>query len=1077
MSEDLKPQKIPKTAVGFFVERFVFSVAVFLAIALFGLLTVPRIGVDLLPRFEVPVVAVSVGYPGAGPEEVANQISKPIEDALTTLDGIDSIASTSSEGNSLVIIQFKSDKSVNQASVDVSQRVATIQGTLPKEANSPGVQKFDPASQPILAVALSAPGQDLSLLSDYARDTVKPLLQRVVGVADLQIQGAPDRQVQVLLNPSKLQSYGINPSSVTNAIGASSFAQSAGNRNINGQRNLFTLRTTAVTPQDVEKILVDPARGLQVTDVAVVRQTSADVSTLSRVNGQPVVSLSVRKIPDSNSVQVSKNLRSTLDKVKLPAGYKLQIVSDTTVSIEATVNDTWKEVVITIIAVSLVTLIFLGKLNTVFAVVLAIPISLLGAIIVFGLLGFTFNIISLLAITVAVGIVVDDSIVVAENVERYRKMGYGLKESVLKGAGEVVSAVSAASLSLLAVFIPISFLPGIVGQFFREFGLVLAAAVAFSWLEALFFLTVRMAYTPDPETKPISKWFKLERTTFWSIVFYPFIVLVNGLNWLADKIHGVSEAGFVRLQNGYARALSASLKRPSIVLILSFLLFLSLGYVGPRIPFNFTPKQDSGIINLTLELPKGTALGQTNAITQTVEAYLLSKPELDVLETTVGSGGGGGGSAAERAELTVNLKPKNEREPIEAVIDRYRIDINKLLEKRPDVQFKAAVPQGGPPQGADYEVTLNAPTPELLETRSNAFLNLLRRDGRFVEIRSSLSETTPEQVFIPDNSKLSGSGITPLDIAGTLRTYNAGTTAAKLRKNGREQDIVVKVDPTYAQNESDLLSLPIFSQTLGGAVPLGSLGRFEARQSPASLSRRDQAYSTGIQANFAPDVKEGLLQIQRSVATKLEEAKILDQQVSIDSSGSAAFVGDLASAAPVAFGLALLLNYLVIASQFNSFRYPLYLLIPVPLALIGAFWLAYFLGTGLDVISVLATVLLIGLVTKNAILLLDFVVRSARGIDLRSALVEAGRLRLKPILMTTATVFIISFPLILGTGEGGELRRPLGVIILGGLLTATLLTLFVVPSAFYLFERKRYSQAAKDEERERPSSTLAVPSD
>ena len=1076
MSEDLSPQKQPKTAVNFFVERFVFAVAVFLAISLFGLLTLPKIGVDLLPRFEVPVVAVSVGYPGAGPEEVADQISKPVEDALTTLDGIDSIASTSSEGNSLVIVQFKSDRKVNQAAVDVSQRIATIQGTLPREANSPIIQKFDPGAQPILAVALSAPGQDLAKLSDYATDTLKPILQRVAGVADLQVQGAPARQVQVLLNPAKLQSYGINPSSVTNAIGASSFAQSAGNLNIGGQRNLFTLRTTAVTPQDVERILVDPARGLRVTDVAVVRQSSAEVSTLSRVNGQPVVSLSVRKIPDSNAVQVSKNLRSTLEKVKLPAGYKLQIVSDTTRSIEATVNDTWKEVVITIIAVSLVTLIFLGKLNTVFAVVLAIPISLLGALIVFGLLGFTFNIISLLAITVAVGIVVDDSIVVAENVERYRKMGMGLKESVLKGAGEVISAVSAASLSLLAVFMPISFLPGIVGQFFREFGLVLAAAVAFSWLEALFFLTVRMAYTPDPEAKPLSKWFTLERTTFWTIVLYPFIVVVNALNWLADKIHGVSEAGFVRLQNGYARALAASLRRPSIVLILSVLLFLSLGYVGPRIPFNFTPKQDSGIINLTLELPKGNSLGQTNALVQNVEAYLLSRPELDVLETTVGSGRANS-SAAESAELTVNLKPKTQRPPIEAVIARYRVDIGKLLEKRPDVQFKAAVPQGGPQQNADYEVTLNAPTPQLLEARSNAFLNLLRRDGRFVEVRSSLSETTPEQVFVPDNAKLSGSGITPLDIAGALRTYNAGTVAAKLRSNGREQDIVVKVDPTFVQNESDLLSLPIFSQTLGGAVPLGSLGRFEARRSPASLSRRDQAYSTGIQANFAPDVKEGLLQIQRSVTAKLEEAKIIDQQVNIDSSGSAAFVGDLASAAPAAFGLALLLNYLVIASQFNSFRYPFYLLIPVPLALIGAFWLAFFLGTGLDVISVLATVLLIGLVTKNAILLLDFVVRSARGLDLRSALVEAGRLRLRPILMTTATVFIISFPLIMGTGEGGELRRPLGVIILGGLLTATLLTLFVVPSAFYLFERKRYGKAAKDAERERPSSVVAVPSD
>ncbi len=1109
-ASDLPPLKDSdkKGLVAFFVRRFVFSVALFSALALFGFSNIPKIGVDILPKFEVPVVAISTTYPGAGPEEIATQVSKPIEDSLSTLDGIDSIGSTSSEGVSVVVVQFTSDKKVDQAAVDVSQRVSAIRGTLPRDANAPVISKFDPSANAILSVAVSAPGRDLTDLAQYADQTLKPVMQRVAGVADVQVQGGPKREIQILLNPSKLQSLGLNPAAIINAVSSTSLSQAGGSLNIGKARNLITLRNTAVKPADVEKMLVDPQRGIRMGDVAVVRDTSEELGTLSRVNGEAVVSLSVRKSPNANSVQVAENLRLELAKLSsalkvsqtalertatinqvtadigrkdgtlIRGGYTLRIVSDTTKSIKGTVNDTWSEVIVTIVAVSLVCLIFLGRLNTVFAVVLAIPISLSGALILFGILGFTFNIISLLAITVAVGIVVDDSIVVAENVERYRKMGYGLKDSVLKGTGEVLSAVSASTMSLIAVFLPISFLPGIVGQFFQQFGLVLAASVAMSWAEALFFLTVRMAYTPDPE--PIHKFsdlFKLPKRNFWTILTYPFSILFNLLNLISEGIHQISEMGFNRLQSGYAKLLASSLKRPWIVLTVAFMLFLSVGYVGPRLPFNFTPKQDSGIMTLIFELPKGTTLSETNALVKPVEDYVLTRPEVDILQTTVGSSANSGTGSAERATLSVTLKPKGTRPPIDDVIALYRKDLGKMLANRPDAKFKVQVPQGGPPQDGDYVVTLNAPTPELLRERSDRFLELLRKDGRFVDVRSTLSQTTAEKVFIPDPIKLSGTGLTALDIANTLRAYNAGTQAAVLRRDGQEQPIIVKADPRFVQNESDLLSLPVFSQVLGSAVPLGSLGSFENKQSPASLSRTDQSYSAGIQANKAEGVTTGALQLQNDIAKKLKDQGITDDTVVIGTSGAAAFVGDLATAAPRAFLLALLLNYLVIASQFNSFRYPIYLLIPVPLALIGAFWLAYALGTGLDVISVLATVLLIGLVTKNAILLLDFVMKEARNMDLRSALIQAGRLRLRPILMTTITVFIISFPLILGIGEGGELRKPLGVIILGGLLTSTLLTLFVVPSAFYLFERKRHERDQKLEQNQNRVSGTPIAAD
>nr|WP_281376951.1 efflux RND transporter permease subunit [Deinobacterium chartae] len=1096
--------------IRFFVDRFVLTFAIFGALILFGLITIPRVGVDLMPKFDVPVVAVTTVYPGAGPEEIANQVSKPIEDQLTTLVGIDTISSSSGEGFSQVVVQFQLGKSVDQVAVEVSQRVAGIRGSLPRDAEEPVVSKFDPTAQPILSVALEAPGRDLTEVARYAEDTLKPKLQRVDGVTDVQVTGGPEREIQVLLNPARMQTFGLSPAAVSNAIASASFTQSAGSISSNGQRTLFSLRNEARRPEEIAAILVDAQRGLRVSDVATVRDTSATPTSYSRLNGQPVVTLSVRKSSDSNAVSVADELRALLKETKFPAGYSARIVSDTTEVIKATVEDTFIETLLTVAVVSVIVLIFLGKLNTVFSTVLAIPISVIGAIIVFGLFGFTFNIVSLLAIIVAVGIVVDDSIVVAENIERYRSMGYGLRESVLKGGSEVISAVSASTLSLLAVFLPISFLPGIIGQFFQQFGIVLAAAVFVSWIEALFFLTVRMAYFPDPVTPTwrevgrmfgsgqafrvaFKVWFRnpfsllllavLAIGTAVSLariqplyalgalvlvavyplllgaVLYVFRIVFGAFGALSTSVHSASEIGFERAQNVYARSLGAALRRPGLVLAAGGLVFASIVVVGPMLPFNFVPKTDDGLIQISLDLPKGTSLSETDAITRRVENYLLADEQVETIETAVGTSSNvlAGNANAERADLTVTLKPKHERAPVWTVAEGYREAFAEIFANRPELEYRVTVPDGGPGGAADFQLILNAPTPEMLAEHNARLVEALRATGYFSDVRSSLSETNTEQVFMPDNAQLSGSGLTAQDIAATLRAYNAGGQAAVLRQSGQEYPIIVRGDPRFVATESDLLSLPVYSNALRQSVPLGSLGHFQPQQTPATLARTNQIYSAGINANFRPGAP-GLLQVQTEVNRLLTEKGIINDQVTLGSSGDAELVGDLATAAPLAFLLALLLNYLVIASQFNSFRYPMYILLTVPLALVGAFWAAALMGTGLDIISMLGTVLLIGLVTKNAILLLDFVVRGTRNLDLRASLVEAGRLRLRPITMTTMTVLVISLPLLLGIGQGGELRKPLGVIILGGVLSGTLLTLYVVPAAFYLFERRRYER-------------------
>ena len=1092
--------------VAFFVERFVFATSIFVGMVLVGLLLGLGLGVELLPRFSVPVIAISTSYPGAGPEEVAEQVSKPLEDALSTLTGVDVIGSSSTEGFSLVFVQFKQGVDVDQGAVEASQKVAAIRSTLPKDASAPVVQKFDPSASPILYLALEAPGEDLAEVLRYAERTLKPRLQLVSGVADIRLTGAPKTAIKVYLDPDRLQALGIPPLQVVQALSASALNLPLGALTEEERRLVYTLRATPRTASEVAEVLVDPGRGIRVRDVARVEEAREAPTTLNRVNGRPAVVLAVVKTPDANAVAVAQGVRRALEETSLPPGYRAEVALDTTRFIQAAVEDTVREAFLAALAVSLVVLVFLGKLNSVFSVILAIPITLSGAILLFGVLGFTYNLISLLALTVAVGIVVDDSIVVAENIDRYRRMGLGLKEAVLKGASEVSAAVAAATLSLLAVFLPISFLPGLIGQIFQQFGLGMAAAIGVSWLEALLFLTVRLAYFPDPDPPTLKEALRaallLPKDLAWAyrrgfrtalglllglgaafllyrqgplhlllLVLYPALLglgrylgrlLLDLAGALARLLHEATVGGVRRLTEGYARALEAALARPYLVLGLAGLAFLSVFPILPRIPFNFTPRADTGVLTATLLLPKDTPLSVSDRAARALEAYFLAHPAVERVVTTVGASATGGAQVGDpsRVQLQIVLKPKGERPDIFTLTEVFNREGKEALKDFPGADLRVLA-QTGPEAGdADLQFFVTGPDREALEARVQAIVDRIAEKPYVLNVKSTLEATQRERVFVPDPARLSGTGLTPQDVAQTLRLYLSGTQAATARRSGEEYPVVVQADPLRYSGEGGLLSLPVYAPALQAFLPLGSLGRFEERPSPTLISRRNQAYAAGININLKPEAP-GALQVQAELEQDLRAAGLLGDGVELVASGLGSFTEELASLAPLAFGLALVLNYLVIASQFNAWRYPLYLLLPVPLALVGAFWLTYFLGTGLDVISVLGVVMLIGLVTKNAILLLDFASRRMREKPLKEALVEAARLRLRPILMTTLTVLIISLPLLLGAGEGSEYRRPLGVVILGGMLSSTLLTLFVVPAAFFAVEGRLARKGGK----------------
>ncbi|MDO4245437.1 MAG: efflux RND transporter permease subunit [Deinococcus sp.] len=1110
---DGTPEPAVHPLVRFSVKNYVFSIGIFVMVVLLGLVSTFRLGVELLPNFEVPVLAVSTTYPGANPDQVDREVSRKVEDAISTLAGVTDINTTSVSNQSAVVITFSDSTDIDSAANSVSQAVAAIRGTLPGGAEAPVVQKFDPNAQPILTLALLGGSARPSEVTTFAEDTLVPRLQRVEGVADVNVSGGPERQVQVLLDPARLQGFDLSPARVSGAISASALDLPAGTLDQSGATTSYSTRNTPRSAADVSRIVVDPATGLRVGDVATVRDASANANSYARVNGQSAVLLNVRKASGSNSVAVTDNVRAAMQTQPLPAGYKLTLASDTTTTTRATVKDTFKEFLLAVLAVGLICLLFLGRLNTVFAVILAIPISISAAPLLFGVLGFTFNIISLLAIIVAIGIVVDDSIVVAENVQRYRDLGYSPLRSVLLGGSEVFSAVTAASFALLAVLLPLSFMPGILGQFFSQFGLGIAAAIVLSWLESLLFLTVRMAYTNEPQRVTWASLPALLRSlpqvwqstlrgvrTFWGLVGlalagaaayfglkgaglppiaagllcivlapvlltavrYVIAVLYATLEALTDTLHGLTLGGVNRAARAYARSLASALRRPGVVMLVAGLFLLSAPLALRGVGFAFTPKSDSGIMTVGLTLPVGTPLSVTDDLTRQIEDKLLAQPEIKLVQTASGSGGQLGGANANTSDLTLTLIPREERPGIDDLTERYRRQLQPLVAQFPGTELVVGSQQTGPGGSADISLALTAPNQTLLEERNRAVMRLLTQDSNLRSVKSSLSETRQERTFVPDPLRLSGTGLSVSDVAQALRTYNDGTVAGQVRDGDRSVDIVVRLDPSLVSGEQSLLSQTLYAPALSANVPLSSLGRFEVAQAPATLRRFNKAYTATLDINLVAGGPNPFA-YQKTIEERLTKAGVLENGVTLgnaNSFGSAGLTGDLIFYGPILMLAAVLLTYLVLGSQFNSFRYPIYLLLPIPLAIVGALWTLNFFGVNLDVITVLGMVILLGLSTKNSILYLEFVTERARTLPLREALLEAAELRFRPILMTTLTVLVISIPLILGQGEGAEFRRGLGIVILGGVITSTLLTFYVVPSVFWHFEKKRMARPA-----------------
>jgi HAE1 family hydrophobic/amphiphilic exporter-1 len=1081
--------------IKFSVTRYVLAIGIFVAIVAFGAVSCFILGVDLMPSINIPVVNVSTIYTGSSPTVVDQQVTQIIENAVSSVSGITDINSTSSLGVSRVTLSFNIDVNKNAALEQVAAVVNAAVRKLPTGIQTPVVRSYDANSSPVIQFGVSGGGASLTQVSDWAQNSLAPVLERVDGVANITFNGAPARQFQVLLNPERLKYYSLSPAQVVTAITGAAFNQPIGTINSKGTALTFSTENTPADLDAIRQILVDTGRAVSVSDIATVRDVAAD-SDYARINGEPVVLVSVQRTTDSNSIAVVDGVKKALAKAQTPEGYRIDLGNDSTGAIRASVDNTFRELWMTLIVVAIIVLLFIGKPNTAFAVILAVPIALSASPILFQLAGFSFNLVSLLAMVTAIGIVVDDSIVLAENVERYREMGFSTKEAVLKGASEVFSAVVAASLSLIAVLIPVSFMGGFIGRYLQQFALGLAAAVALSLFEALLFLTVRLAYAPesgDLGWKDFLRSFSRAGEAFrWGLSSWkkgPFVLLALAiaaalaylgkyaflpalalypialaiLNYfifmgmslfsaITDLLHGWTESAVSWVRDGYSGMLGGMLEKSAIVLVVSGSLFAAACvFVAPKVfkQINFVPSSDSGTMTVNVNFPPGMQQSRANAAAARVEAFLSTRAEVATVQSIVSS----------RVEEDITLVPIDRREGVGKLAQAYRAALMKMLLKDfPTARVSVSTGgMGGNYGGSALQLSMVAFDMDTLLRDNAGIVAAIQRNPYVADVTSSLSDVTLENDFVPDPARLAGSGISPQSIANLLQTYASGTQASNVVTGGQSYPIMVQISPTSLSGGDSLLGLPIYSSTLQTNLQIGQLGSFVLNEKPTSISRYNRQYQGTLTINMKPNAPT-VTEMMHSIIGDLTSEGLLSDGITITTNSkfsSAALAGQLASSGWQIFILAFFLAYLVMAAQFNSWRYPVYLLMPVPLAIMGAILTVWLIGGGLDIFGLMGMLLLIGLSAKNAILYLDFVVERIGTMPLKEALVEAAVLRFRPIVMTTLTVLVISFPLVFSSGQGAEFGQRMGIVMFGGIVFSAILTFFVVPSAFYLFERKR----------------------
>jgi len=1004
------------------IDNPVFATMMMVALMVLGLFSYNRLGVDQFPDVDFPIVVVSTQYPGASPETVETDVTRPVEDAVNTIAGIKTLTSRSYESQSVVIAEFDLKTASTQALQDVREKVSAIRAAFQDDVKDPQITRFNPDDQPILSLAVKSdirPLRDLTTLTDQI---ILKRLQNVRGVGKATIAGGVKRQIQVRLKPQKLEALNVGVDEVIRAVANENKDVPAGTVSGNGAERVVQVDGRVREPRQLLDLIV-ARRGtapVRLGQVAEVIDGHVEQDSLALFNGDPALAVDLVKVQGANTVEVARGLYKAVEELKssgaLPADVAIDIVRDSARGITNSLNNVQKTLVEGGVLTVLIVMVFLGSWRSTVITALTLPVAVLGTFGVLAAFGFTLNTMTLMALSLAIGILIDDAIVVRENIMRHLGQGQGHRQAALDGTSEIGLAVLATTLTIVAVFLPVAFMGGIIGRFFLQFGITVSAAVLIS----LF-----VSFTLDPMLS--------------SVWYDPAAHGRHGRGVFGRFARGF-ERGFDAVSHGYGRVLGWSLRHRWAVLLIALAAFVGSFLLVPRIGVEFVPAADLGEQIVEIEAPVGSSLDYTAAKVRQVEAAIREFPEIAYTYATVNTGVSVGRN---RGSVYIRYKPIGQRK-------RSPTDMAPLLRERmaaiPGVTFGVAIPGVGGVQ-KQIQVSVQGRDMGELDRIAQQVAAAMGRIRGFVDVDSSLKAAKPTLSVRLNREVASDLGIGTAQVAGALRPLFAGDTVSSWKApDGESYDVLVRLPEGDRVGRTDLdriyLSGAPDANGTPRMIPLSQVSDVTTTLGASQINRRDLQREVNVAANVqgraAGDAGK---ELQAAIA-----GIPLPPGYRIVFGGSTKDIAETSSYAAQALGLAVILIYLILASQFGSFLQPLAIMVSLPLSLIGVFLGLLVAGSTLNIFSAIGFIMLMGLVTKNAILLVDFANQArAKGASLRDAVIEAGIIRLRPIVMTTMAMIFGMIPLALGIGEGAQQRAPMAHAVIGGLISSTILTLLVVP--------------------------------
>ena len=1005
------------------VKRPIFAAMLIMALVVFGLFAYPRLGVDLYPAVDFPVVTATVIYPGADPTTMESKVAEPIEEAIQGIAGIKRMTSRNLEGVTMVVIEFELEVKSDQALQEVRDKISAIERDLPPGIDPPVIQRFDTGAMPVASVALASnlPASELTRIADKI---VKQELQQIPGVGGIEVIGGRERQIRIEVDPADLVGYGLAVDDVAQALRAQSLDLPAGHVTQGSQEFTVTTRGEVHSVEEIRDIVITGLGGaaVRIGDVAEVVDDMEEARSASFLNGQSGMALVVRKKSGANTVAIADRLREELEELEPrlnELGVTYAIPNDNSSFIRKAIEDVQMDLLIGAGLTVLIIFIFLHDWRATFISALAIPTSVIGTFAVWDWLGFTLNNVTMLAMSLSIGILVDDAIVVIENIHRHAEMGKPKMQAAREATNEIAFAVIATTLSIVAVFLPVAYMSGLIGRFFFEFGITVSVAVLISML-------VSFTLTPMLSARMMKAGHEVGRKN----------VLARGF-----------DRAFTGFEDLYAWLVRKALRWPWLTVFLALATLALSVVVVSQVPGEFIPAEDRSEFAVTIEMPTGTSLEATGEVSEAVAKDIRDNlPGVRDTFTTIG----GGSTAVSRARINVSLDGPHARGWVQIQgMAWVRERLSHLAAQGIEIKVEMIDPFGGDGfRQQQIQFTIRGNDMNQLVAAAEALADHIRAIEGFVDVDTTYTGGKPELAIEIDRERAADLGVPVAQIAASLRSLMAADPIGTLKDGGDVYDIVVQL-PEERRDALRNLDGITLRATTGQLVDLGNVVHVVETTGPSEIERQGRQRQIIVLADL-----DGLPLAEAKTIIENKAAEVVPPELDTGWMGNAEMMEESFVAMLGVLALAAILVYMILAAQFDSLSQPIVIMISLPLSVIGAFGGIWISGMTLNVFSFIGVIMLMGLVTKAAILLVDFAnAERSEGATLEEALVKAGRVRLRPIFMTAAATVFGMLPIALALSEGGETRAPMAVCVIGGMITSTLLTLVVIPSVYLISER------------------------